>query len=410
MPITEQKILDVLLNISNFVGSVMEIDDILKTIAEQTAEAMNVPVCSIYLIELEEPHDIVLRSTNGLDPEIVGRARFKMGEGIPGWVVKHNQLAAFEDAPKDPRFMAIPGASREEKLHAYLGAPLRIQDEVIGVMTARKFEVYEYTDVEITLFETISKQVAIVIEKARLYHQKITAEKMAMVSVSLSEIAHYIKNILQSMEGGAWFVDRGLKSGDIEKAQNGWKLLQKSIKKISYLVENMLNYSRPIHFDLERGNINALLVEILNSVVDTAAERHVEIKPDFAQNLPDIFFDWDRMYDSLLNMISNAMDAIPEERAGLIILKSSYDKEKKHVIVEIIDNGTGIPEESRERIFLLFFSTKGRRGTGIGLTVTKKVIEEHGGKIWFETKTDEGTRFVIELPLSENKKISQMII
>ncbi|HRS00047.1 MAG TPA: hypothetical protein P5128_07355, partial [Candidatus Sumerlaeia bacterium] len=86
MPITEQKILDVLLNISNFVGSVMEIDDILKTIAEQTAEAMNVPVCSIYLIELEEPHDIVLRSTNGLDPEIVGRARFKMGEGIPGWV------------------------------------------------------------------------------------------------------------------------------------------------------------------------------------------------------------------------------------------------------------------------------------------------------------------------------------
>ncbi|HRR99338.1 MAG TPA: ATP-binding protein, partial [Candidatus Sumerlaeia bacterium] len=279
-----------------------------------------------------------------------------------------------------------------------------------GVMTARKFEVYEYTDVEITLFETISKQVAIVIEKARLYHQKITAEKMAMVSVSLSEIAHYIKNILQSMEGGAWFVDRGLKSGDIEKAQNGWKLLQKSIKKISYLVENMLNYSRPIHFDLERGNINALLVEILNSVVDTAAERHVEIKPDFAQNLPDIFFDWDRMYDSLLNMISNAMDAIPEERAGLIILKSSYDKEKKRVIVEIIDNGTGIPEESRERIFLLFFSTKGRRGTGIGLTVTKKVIEEHGGKIWFETKTDEGTRFVIELPLSENKKISQMII
>jgi len=116
------------------------------------------------------------------------------------------------------------------------------------------------------------------------------------------------------------------------------------------------------------------------------------------------------MYDSLLNMISNAMDAIPEERAGLIILKSSYDKEKKRVIVEIIDNGTGIPEESRERIFLLFFSTKGRRGTGIGLTVTKKVIEEHGGKIWFETKTDEGTRFVIELPLSENKKISQMII
>ena len=164
MPNSEQKILEVLLNISNFVGSVMEIDDILKIIAAQTAEAMNVPVCSIYLLEQEEPHDLVLRSTNGLNPEVVGRARFKTGEGIPGWVVKNNELVAIKDAPKDPRFMALPGASREEKLHAYLGAPLRIQEEVIGVMTARKFEVYEYSDVEITLFETICKQVAIVIE------------------------------------------------------------------------------------------------------------------------------------------------------------------------------------------------------------------------------------------------------
>lgn len=399
MPKSEQKILEALLNISNFVGSVMELDDILKVIVHLTSKAMSVPVCSIYLLTDEKPKELVLRSTSGLNTHIVGKARFKIGEGIPGWVAQHNQLLALDDGPKDPRFMALPGKSNEELLHAYLCVPLRIQEEVIGVMAARKKEVYHYTESEILVFETICKQVSIVIEKSRLYFQKIYAEKMAMVSMSLSEIAHYIKNILQGMEGGAWFVDRGLKSGNLEKAQNGWILLQKSTKKIGYLVENMLNYSRPINVSLERGNINALLVEILNSVVDTAAERHVEVHPELAQNLPDIYFDWDRMYDSILNLVSNAMDAILEEKTGLIILKSWFNKEKNRVAIEVIDNGTGIADENKEKIFLLFFSTKGHRGTGIGLNVTKKIIEEHGGKIWFESRGGEGTRFVMELPV-----------
>jgi signal transduction histidine kinase len=138
-------------------------------------------------------------------------------------------------------------------------------------------------------------------------------------------------------------------------------------------------------------------------VVDTAAERHVEVHPELAQNLPDIYFDWDRMYDSILNLVSNAMDAIPEEKTGLIILKSWLNKEKNRVAIEVIDNGTGIADENKEKIFLLFFSTKGHHGTGIGLNVTKKIIEEHRGKIWFESKVGEGTRFVMELPVDAHR-------
>ena len=399
----EMKILETLLTISNYVGSVMELDDILKIIVKETSEAMNVPVCSIYLLSQENREDLVLRSSFGLNPDIVGKAHFKKGEGITGWVVEHGEIVSLENCKKDPRFKALPSGN-EEGCFACLCAPLRIQEEIIGCMTARKREIYRFTEEEITLFETICKQVAIVIEKSRLYSQKIQAEKMAIVSMSLSEIAHYIKNILQSMKGGAWFIDRGLKNNDMEKIQNGWKLLEKSTSKISYLVENMLNFSRPINVNPERGNINALLLEILKSVVDTAQERGVEVRPDLTQKLPDIHFDWDRMHDCILNLLSNALDAIPEDIQGLVIIKSWHDKEHKRVVVEIIDNGLGVTDENTEKIFHLFFSTKGRQGTGIGLSVTKKIIEEHKGKIWFQSREGEGTRFVVELPVDDQKK------
>ncbi len=395
----EQKGLATLHTISNYVGSAMELDDILQIIVDRTSEAMGVPVCSIYLLNPENPDELVLRATHGLNPDVVGKARLSKGEGIPGWVVENGEILALDDGPADPRFKSLPD-SNEEKYRAYLCAPLRIQEEVIGVTTARKQEVYHFDDSEITLFETICKQVAIVIEKSRLYFQKMNAEKMAMVATSLSEIAHYIKNVLQGMKGGTWFVDRGLNSGDLKKAKEGWKLLKGSTKKISYLVENMLNYSRSCHVNVEQANINALLVEIMNSVIETAQERGIELRPELARNMPDVFFDWDRIYDSILNLLTNAMDAIPQDKPGIITVKTSVQHDAKKVIVEIMDNGMGISEENRPKIFNLFFSTKGRKGTGIGLSVTKKIVEEHGGNIWFESKEGEGTRFVIEIPMT----------
>lgn len=394
----EPKNLEVLLNISNYVGSVMELDDILKIITDLTANAMGVPVCSIYLFKENDSDELLLKATHGLSKEAVGRSSFKKGEGIPGWVAEHGEIVSLANGPDDERFKPLP-YSKEEQFLAYLCAPLRIQEEIIGVMTVRKSEEYQFTEAETTFFETICKQVAIVIEKSRLYFQKIDAEKMAMVSISLSEIAHYIKNVLQGMKGGSWFVDKGIQSGDLEKTSEGWTLLQRSIKKIAYLVENMLNYSRPATEDMERGNINALLVEIMDSISTTAQERGVEIRPELQQNLPDVYIDWNRMHDTMLNLLTNAMDAIPEDQKGLIRIRTRHNREKDSIVIEIIDNGTGIPEEIKERIFHLFFSTKGRKGTGIGLSVTKKIVEEHGGKIWFEDNEEGGTKFIVELPV-----------
>jgi len=390
------KELHTLLEISNLVGSVMELDDILSAITETTAKHLNVKVCSIYLLT-EDKQELVLRATFGLNPAVVGRARFKLGEGIPGWVVKSGEIVSLTDCYSDKRHKPIPG-SDEEPCHAYLCVPLRIQEEIIGAMTSRKVEIYEYSIAEKTLFETIAKQVAIVIEKSRLYFSKIQAERTAAIGVSLSEIAHYIKNLIQSMKGGSYFIETGLKRGEIEKALNGWNILRRSNKKIAYLVENMLNFSRTIKSDLEPESINEIVIELLNSAEDTVQERGINIKVNLQPEIPNVLIDHERIYDVLLNLVTNAIDAIPEGEKGTITLTTSHNPAKEKIYIQVEDTGTGIPSEILPKIFNLFFSTKGAKGTGIGLAVSKKIVEEHGGEIKVESELGKGTRFIIELP------------
>lgn len=390
------KELQTILDISNLVGSVMEIDDILSEIAATAAKQMGVEVCSIYLL-CEDKSELIMRATYGLNPDLVGKTAIKTGIGIQGIVAQTGEPIEIADTHSDPRHVPL-NDQKEDLCHAMLCIPLRIQEEKIGVITARKHEVYQFSLAERTLFEMIAKQVAIVIEKSRLYFSKIQVERVAAIGVSLSEIAHYIKNLLQAMKGGAYFLESGLNRGDLEKARDGWKILRKSQKKIAYLVENMLNFSRSLKPDLISMNINDTVIELLHSIEDNAQERGIEIKAYLYGSMPDIMADANRVYDVLLNIVSNAFDAIPDDSGGIISISTGFDEKELKASVIIEDNGDGIPKDVLPKIFNLFFSTKGSKGTGIGLAVCKKIIEEHGGHIKAESETNKGTKFIVELP------------
>jgi signal transduction histidine kinase len=389
--------LNKMLEISNLVGSVLELDDILSQIARLTTEVMGTPTCSVYLLGPRR-ENLTLRAAAGVESSIVGRRKLPLGRGLPGIAAQENRMIVVADASKDPRHSEVFGDGEGQR-HAYICCPLRIQETVIGVMTARRYGGGTFTEADCTLFETISKQVAIVIEKSKMYYDKLEADRMAAISISLSEVAHYIKNLLQGMKGGSYFVDMGLKRADIDMSRKGWEVLSNGIKKITSLVENMLNYSREMPLNLEEHNINALIYEILHHIDDTEVERGVALIPETQRSIPNIRVDYDRMYDALLNLISNAIDAIPpEKKDGLVLIKTRLSEDKRAVHLEIIDNGVGMPPEVQSKIFNLFFSTKGGKGTGIGLSVTRKVIEKHGGRIDVESEIGKGTTFTLRLP------------
>lgn len=386
-----------LLDISNLVGSVLELDTILAEVCRIGARTMESNVCSVYLLD-ESRERLVLRASNGLNPEVIGKASLPVGVGISGWCVKHNEPVALEDCRQDPRFRPIEG-SGEEVFVGYLCNPLRIQEEVIGVMTARMDHPHQWSIEEMTLFETICKLVAVVIEKSRLYYKTVESERLAAIGLSLSEIAHYIKNLLQGMSGGQYFVESGLKRGDIERSRQGWEMLDRNLRKISSLVENMLNFSRVSTPHFEHENLNGLLYEIARSVEETALRRSINLKIILDDTIPEIPMAYDALHEAFLNLLTNAVDAIPEGQPGTVTIQSRLDLAAYVARVSISDTGIGIPPENHERVFKLFFSTKGRRGTGIGLSVTRKIIEEHHGRISLESEVGKGSTFIVELPL-----------
>ncbi|MCX7013053.1 MAG: ATP-binding protein [Candidatus Sumerlaeota bacterium] len=391
-----ERAVEALLEISNAVGSVMELPAILRRIVRKTATLMQADVCSLFLYD-EGKTVLRLRASRGLNPAAVGCATFARGEGIPGWVAETGQTFVAADATADPRHRAMDGCD-EEALRAYLCMPLRIQEEIVGVMTVRKAEVYDFDENNVRLFETICKQAAIVIEKARLHADKTEAERLAAVAVGLSEIAHYIKNLLQAMEGGSFVIEKGLAAGDVERVRTGWQLLSRSNKKIAGLVANMLSYSRPEEPNFSMGNVNDLLKDVVEAARANADRNTLAIVESYEPGLPDMLLDEEFLHDALLNLVTNAMEAMPDQ-GGVVIVRTRLLKDQDRVLIEVADSGQGIAEENRPKIFNLFFSTKGSNGTGIGLAATRKKIGLHGGEIDFESKVGKGTTFRVYLPI-----------
>ncbi|MFH1132338.1 MAG: HAMP domain-containing sensor histidine kinase, partial [Pseudomonadota bacterium] len=122
------------------------------------------------------------------------------------------------------------------------------------------------------------------------------------------------------------------------------------------------------------------------------------------KNLPDLYVDPEAIQACLSNLISNAIDACvwdPSDKKDHRILVTTHRAQNGNIVFEVSDNGMGIPKENQEKVLSSFFTTKGIRGTGLGLLLTKKAVEEHGGKISFTSTSGKGTCFRIELPASQ---------
>jgi signal transduction histidine kinase len=324
---------------------------------------------------------------------------YSKGEGLPGWAAGSGEVVVVADAIEDSRHVALP-SWLDRECRACLCVPLRIQEEVIGVMAVRKREVYEFSQEQVMLLETVCKQVAIVIEKARMYGEKMRAEQLAAIGLSLSGLAHYIKNILFTSQVGEYMVDKGLNEwNDLDRVREGWKTLHQANQKIRKLVENMLNYTRRTKLELKPVNFNRLVHEIVDAVRDHALQKRIDVVTDLDPGVDSMKLEPDSIHDAVLNLVTNAMDAIPDGRGGRIEIHSQRLPGQHNLRVDVVDNGNGIPEEHRDKIFNLFFSTKGKRGTGIGLAATRKVVEDHGGTIECDSTVGTGSRFTIFLPI-----------
>lgn len=237
----------------------------------------------------------------------------------------------------------------------------------------------------------------------QLEREKQASDRLAVVGQTVAGLAHGIKNILTGLEGGVYVVETALEDQDNQLLQRGWNMVHNNIGRISVLVKDLLSYSKERAPEYKETNPNLLAEEVCALFDMKAHENSIVIERDFdpqAGKMFKIFLDQRGIHTCLSNLVANAMDACESDTRKSehrIIVKTAQD-EDGDLRYEVIDDGVGMNEETKRKIFSSFYSTKGSRGTGLGLLVTSKIVMEHGGHISFRSEEGVGTTFTIVLP------------
>ena len=238
-------------------------------------------------------------------------------------------------------------------------------------------------------------------EIKHLEKELLKSERLAAIGQTVAGLAHGIKNILHGLKGGSYLVDIGIKKDESEKLKKGWDMIKRNIGRTSNLVMDLLSYSKERLPEFEVCMPNEIADDVCTLLQDKASENNVKLVKDFDDAIGEVLMDPDSVHEVLLNLMSNAVDAcLFDEDTGKnfrVDLKTVIEKDNV-IRFEIRDNGVGMDEAVIKKLFTSFFSTKGHRGTGLGLMVTRKLIEEHSGTIDVKSKPGKGTMVIVRLP------------
>jgi len=229
----------------------------------------------------------------------------------------------------------------------------------------------------------------------------LEAERLAAVGQTVTDLSHAIKNIAGGLKGGTFVLEKGIELSHQEYLMQGWEMIKGNVDKITNLSLDLLNYARGTELKSRLADPNQPAREVVDLMAPLAKEQGIDMNADLEQGLEKISFDPELIHRCLLNLVTNAIDACKSEEPGNQIKKVTIRSRKKlnwGVEYQVVDNGSGMNNEIKKKIFQRFFSTKGSAGTGIGLMATKKIIDAHNGVIMVKSNETVGTEFIIRIP------------
>jgi signal transduction histidine kinase len=265
----------------------------------------------------------------------------------------------------------------------------------------------KFSEDSLHLAIAIAHQAALAVEDTRYHEALVQAERLAAVGQTIAALSHHIKNILQGLRSGGDIIKMGLSEGkaDYELLQQGWKIVEKNQAKIYDLVMDMLNFSKEREPAIESADVNGIVRDVVELMANRAQSRGVKLEARLTDDLPACEVDPEGIHKALLNIVGNALDAVEDRKnpPPQVVVATQFEQGKDDkgdwVRVFVVDNGVGIPTEQQSEIFRPFKSTKGARGTGLGLAVSRKILREHGGDIHLQSQAGKGSRFVLRFPV-----------
>ena len=380
-------------------------------------------LCSVFIAD--EKGDLTIGGFGGTSQNVVKRAmksfEYPLSGGITGHVFETGESVVVNDVLQDNRYRSIKGwqagsemcvAIREgEKIlgivdvesssrNAFTHNDFIAMESLAGILASVITSADQYQRLQVMISQLRSTQVEL---RARMEAQRsaenrlVQAAKLAAVGEMAAGIAHELNNPLTSVTG---FAELALDDiPEDSETRKDLEIVMREAVRARDVVRRLLDFARQSESERARASLN----EVVDDVV--ALSRHlirtsgVTLKLDLEKNLPWVLVDVNQMKQVLLNLIHNALQAMPAGGEMIIVTESAYRDGRDWIIVSVCDTGVGIPKLDQARIFEPFYTTKGNQGgTGLGLSVTYGIITDHGGQIDVESQPGTGSKFTVWLP------------
>jgi signal transduction histidine kinase len=218
----------------------------------------------------------------------------------------------------------------------------------------------------------------------------------------VGSISHGIKGLLTGLDGGLYLLESGLKTHDLMKIEEGGEILKMMVERIRRMVSDILFYAKERNLRRDTVDILAFSNDVIRVVEPKTKTLNIELVKDFDFSVDKIQIDTGFVHSALINILENAIDAcVRNEKTQHRKIVFSVKNDPKHLFFIVSDNGIGMDLETRNNLFSLFFSSKGREGTGLGLFLSNKIIAQHGGSISVDSVQGQGSRFTIKIPFQK---------
>ncbi len=238
--------------------------------------------------------------------------------------------------------------------------------------------------------------------KLREHRARLSSERLAAVGMAVSEISHDMKTPLMAIGGLAVQLRRRMGEDDPDRAKID--VVIKETARLESMVKDILNFSRPLRLRASTCNLTPIAGECMEMMRCAESERGIALEEVLDPAVPDCILDKDSIKEVIINLIANAVQASPPGKK--VIVRTL--RHGKKAVLEVSDQGHGIPDAERERVFSPFFSRK-KGGTGLGLTIAKKIVTAHGGTISFYQNPDRGVTFRVALPLKSRRYLPGLL-
>jgi signal transduction histidine kinase len=367
--------------------------DLDQVLREGLRLALIVTEFDMGAIALQEPGStrLALECQQGMPPDLVTWLGGHLGrKPVTSWP-DGLSLDVEEILPDDP---AVPVPLREAGIRLMADVPLFAEGALVGVLTVGTRSARLFSFEESSLLRAIGHQLGTAIANARLRHDAFQAERLAAVGRVATSVAHDLRSPLGGILRSAEFLARPELSSDTR---------QKLSQAVASLARRLLNTTHEI-LDYVRGDelplnqvpcsLGDFLDQVLAVLEVDFSDRGIEVLRKFAYS-GSVVMDADRMAQVVYNIATNARDVMPDGGTFTV----STRKGVRAVELRFTDTGPGVPPDMMDRIFEPFFTYGKREGAGLGLSIARRIVAEHGGELWVEGEQGQGATFVVTLPL-----------